>query len=233
VSSEKISNETPSHSHEEEEHPQVTMKVKFPIRNLSTQETNGQCKSLEFRGDGFQGSRITGEEWQKVVQMFQTSQKLLKAWLSRHRTQMSEKDAVFLEAQLDAIQLERPPSLEEPDLNWRGIGVFTRNSENVPVIRIPVGFVKLALRYQKRAQFEMSRLVAQSWAPCELQAAGIENPWESLLKCLEVAEPQACAAGTYSEGGWAVSSAIAAMVSPPDCPLPAFNSPRKAECLQK
>ena len=54
-----------------------------------------------------------------------------------------------------------------------------------------------------------------------------------MLQCLGVTEDRACSFGTYSEGGWAIASALGAIVVKPDCALAAFKDPAAAQCLKK
>jgi hypothetical protein len=217
--------------------PKVSMKIQFPVRNLAvsgnSRSASGVCNSIEFRGDGFQRTHVTPEDWKQVMKQFHFAKRRLQSWLDKHPKKMTEKTLVFMRSQLEQMKILRPPTLDEPDLSWRGIGVWTLGEKNIPSLRLNSGFIKLIHQYPQRAQFEMTRLVAQSWAPCELQRAGVESPWNSLLKCLDVSEEQACAAGSYSEGGWAISSVLAASISPPGCELPVFSHSKRGECLAK
>lgn len=192
------------------------------------------CTSVEYLGDGPLATRITKGEWSKVMDQFHQSKDYLTAWLNRNRARMPASTAALMESQIKNLKIQRPPTLEEPDLAWRGIGVWTQNGGDSPVIRVGGGFVKMALRQPKRAQFELTRLVAQSWTPCELKRVGAQSePWQALLKCLDVTEESGCAPGTYSEGGWAVSSTLAAHLSPPGCTLPVFKDGASSQCLDK
>lgn len=193
----------------------------------------GSCGTLEYPGEGFQHTHISSVEWNHVVEQFRQGKKLLGTWLKEARSSLPDKTYVFMTDQLEAVKLTRPPSVEEPDLSWRGIGVFTRDEKNSPEIRLSGGFIKWAQKNPKRTLFEFTRLIAQSWAPCELQRADARNPWEALLKCLSVSEEQACAGGSYSEGGWAVSTSLAFVLSHPGCQVPAFQSSASQKCLEK
>jgi hypothetical protein len=190
------------------------------------------CRRVEYRGDGYQHSQISKANWKKVLAQFEQSRELLKTWLAKNQGKITDSLSVYMEEQLQEIQLVAPPSMEEPDLSWRGIGTWTRDEAGKPLIRLGGGFIKLVLKQPKRAQFEMTRLIAQSWAPCELQKVDSKNPWEKLTACLEVTEEQACSSGSYSEAGWAMSSSLAMMLSPPGCKLPIFVQENKTKCLQ-
>ena len=191
-----------------------------------------QCMSVEFRGDG-PSSVITPKDWSKVVDQFLEAKKDLTTWMERNKKGFPEKTLALMDRQLRTVKLQKPPVAEEADLAWRGIGVYGTDSTRNPVVRIGPGFVKLAVRQPARAKFEMMRLLAQSWAPCELGKEDAFEPWAPLLSCLQISEKQACSVGSVSEGGWAVSSTLAAMLAPPGCGLPAFHEPAMAKCLQK
>jgi hypothetical protein len=93
--------------------------------------------------------------------------------------------------------------------------------------------VKFLTKDRQRAKFELTRLVAMAWTPCELKRVGVsEEPWNPLLKCLGINDAQACQTSSYSETGWAVSSAIAAQVAPPHCTLPAFSEEHARQCVK-
>ncbi len=192
-----------------------------------------KCVSIEYRGDGPIHTHLTPEEWSKVMAVFHNVKDSLQDWLENHRREFPDKTTAIMTAQLKKLKIERPPATEEPDLSWRGIGVLTQTSTRTPVIRMGGGLVKLILKHPPRGRFELTRLVAQVWAPCELLRNSAPGAWDPLLKCLGVAEDNACSAGTFSEGGWAVSSALAAIVSPPGCTVPAFADAGVAQCIQK
>lgn len=195
--------------------------------------TDQQCVSVEFRGEGPTRSASTPADWSKVVDLFLEAKKDLGQWMERNKRGFSEKTWTLMDRQLRAVKLQKPPVAEEPDLAWRGIGVFGRDAAQNPVVRIGPGFVKLVARAPERAKFETIRLLAQAWAPCELAREDASEPWSPLLACLQVNEKQACAPESVSEGGWAVSSALAAMLARPGCEVPAFHEPAVARCLQK
>jgi hypothetical protein len=215
----------------------ISEKMGMPLKKIRSEANLGAdeyfCRSIEFQGDGFQGTKITVEEWKRMIDVFHESKQHLHRWLEGRQKLLSEKTGTFLKGQLENTKLMRPPAIDEPDLNWRGIGVWSRDDQGYPMIRLSSGFLRLLTLHPKRAQFEMTRLIAQGWAPCEIQRAGLDSPWESSLKCLEAFETPACSAGAFSEGGWAISSALAAAVSPPGCELQALSDPKKRECLPK
>jgi hypothetical protein len=195
-------------------------------------EKGQACGSIEYRGDGMKGTHITDVEWTKVVSQFHDVKAGVLTWFDRHHKGFAEKSIQLMEEQLRSVKLDKPPIADEPDLSWRGTGVFTYSTAGAPEIRIGGGFVKLALKQPARSKFEFARLLLQSVAPCEMIKLGADPSWDPLLKCLGINETQACAAGTYSEAGWAVSSGLASVISPPGCSIPAFKGESVA-CLKK
>lgn len=227
--------------------------------NQAADPNKKNCHPLEYQGDGFDLLDPLVREEGRLVALFHESKRLLGEWIkkvewsemvlgnfgegsSESATERAKRKDLVIKRLLE-IQMELPPSSEEPDLVWRGIGVWTRDQKEHPLLRFGSGFIRLALHQPQRALFEMTRLVAQSWAPCELQRIGsrvkqhqeqVKAPWQDLLNCLEVSEPsRACGDGIYSDAGWAVSSSIAYVVAPPGCELPFFALPKKRECLEK
>ena len=162
----------------------------------------GVCQNIELPGDGFQRTQISREDWNKVIGQFNQAKKILKNWLTRIQSSLPEKTVSFMSAQLDAIKMVQPPTTDEPDLSWRGIGVWSKNDQEEPSIKLGSGFVKWVIKQPKRTLFEMTRLLAQTWAPCEMQSVDAGSMWDSFLSCLDVVEEQACGAGyTRKEGG--------------------------------
>lgn len=195
--------------------------------------SGGKCMSIEYRGEGMTGTQITPKEWAKVVDQFLEVKKDLGDWLGKNRKNFPEKVALTMERRLRQVRLQKPPVAEEPDLAWRGIGVFAKDQNDNPIVRLSPGFVKLVTKQPTRSRFELARLIAQSWAPCELARFEAQEAWQPMLSCLNVKEGNACGTGSYSEGGWAVSTAIATIVAPPGCTVPAFAQPEYAQCVKK
>jgi hypothetical protein len=198
------------------------------------------CSSFELRGDGMAETHFSNEEWTKVMDVFHESKTDLQGWLVAHKTEFPGGLSNWMSQQIEAAKVQRPPVSDEPDLSWRGIGVLARSgagTESIPLIRIGGGFVKMVVTQPKRARFELSRLLAQSWNPCDLPTGAMAT-WEPLLKCLGVKQQdwdtsKACAAGSESEAGWAMASAVAATASPPGCTLPAFKTVSAFSCVTK
>ena len=202
-------------------------------------DTGKECAAVEYRGDGPEQTKVTKAEWAAVMDQFHSAKSSLTSWLNHHRREFPDATFAMMEREVKDLKIQRPPAADEPDLAWRGIGIYTQGNEAEPMIKIGGGFVKLASKRPARAKFEMTRLVAQSWAPCEMARASGPNggdavaTWNPLLKCLGVTEAQNCAQGTYSESGWAVSTTVAAAVSPPGCQIKAFASPELAKCMKQ
>jgi len=198
------------------------------------------CSSFELRGDGMAETHFSNEEWTKVMDVFHESKTDLQGWLVAHKTEFPGGLSNWMSQQIEAAKVQRPPVSDEPDLSWRGIGVLARTgagTESIPLIRIGGGFVKMVVTQPKRARFELSRLLAQSWNPCDLPTGAMAT-WEPLLKCMGVKQQdwdttKSCAAGSESEAGWAVASAVAATASPPGCTLPAFKTVSTFSCVTK
>jgi hypothetical protein len=193
---------------------------------------NGVCRSIEYRGEGPVFTNLKAQEWDRVLTQFREVKTSLIEWVEKHRTEFPEQTAGLMIRQIERTRIQRPPSLEEPDLTWRGIGVWSQSYKGDPLIRVGSGIAKLAQKHPARAKFELARLVAQSWTPCELQRLEVAGAWDPLMRCLGVTEQQGCEIGTYSEAGWAVSSTVAAVVAEPGCKLPAFESTDAAKCLK-
>lgn len=219
---------------EREERAARAQAAGLPDGLLTPKSTNdGVCHSLEYRGEGLSGTKVTDAEWSKAQAQFTAGREALLAWLQKRRKEIPDKAVFVMENQLKAVQLEKPPVREEPDLSWRGIGVFTYDSKGAPRLRLGGGFLKLVTKEPKRAQFELTRLLAQVWAPCELQRLDPSEVWSPLLDCMKVSRESACAPGSSAEEGWAVSSALAAILHSPGCNLPGLSHPDVVACLEK
>jgi len=201
--------------------------AKKNFETLEKQKIKKLCESLELPGSGVAPFHVSPEERKKVLALFHDSKRLLIQWLGTHPLQTSQETLGAMVERVANLKVVIPPSNEEPDLKWRGIGVHTQEGPNQEFLRLGNGFIKLTLDNPVRAQFELTRLLAQAWAPCEFMNEKV-NPWSGLLRCLGL-EEQVCNEWTYSEAGWAVSSVLAAHLSPPGCELPMMAKKRK--CL--
>jgi hypothetical protein len=192
------------------------------------------CSSVEYPSRG--RSKLTRDEEARVEQAFAAAKVDLLRWLDRNHKNFRPYSFETLREQVQQLELRVPTSNDDPDLRWRGIGVWTREAGGSPILRVGPGFATLVERDPERARFELIRLAALGWAPCELARVGA-RPWGAYLQCMGIAETdRGCGVGNYSEAGWAVSSAVATMVAKgtksPGCTLPAFAEPARAGCPQ-
>jgi hypothetical protein len=201
--------------------------------------TREACSPIEYRGNTPQAGRISTDQWDKVMSQFHYAKRDILTWLDRHRGDFPKEISDHMEGDVKELRLQRPPTPDYPDLAVRGMGIWTRPSGERPIIKVGGGFAKLAEHHPERARFELTRLIAQTWSPCELRRSPVagkfpaEGPWHKLMTCLGVQEDltTACAPGGFSEGGWAVSTAIAAVAAPAGCTIPAFAAPMGDRCL--
>ncbi len=204
----------------------------------------GFCAVTEFPGKGPDETHVSQKEWAVTMEQFHSAKASLIVWLKDHRSQFSPKTYQWMEAQISDARIERPSSHSfeaEPDVAWRGIAVpaIEKNESGLPqsVIRVGGGFLQWVSTHPQRARFELSRILAQSWAPCAVNRIDPNSPWKDFLNCMnmqaEADAAAACANGSYSEAGWAVSSAIAAVATPPGCRVPAFEGASASACVKK
>ena len=191
------------------------------------------CPKLEFLGPGIRRTVISNADWAQVMQVFHESKDLLLGWFSHNRQNISSSTASELEKTAKRVRIQRPPATDEPDLAWRGVGVWSADDSG-PVVRVGTGFIELLKKNRRRARFELVRLIAQGWAPCELKKLNVgTSPWTGLTVCLGLEEQERCESGSYSEAGWAVSTALAAHVANPGCVIPAFAESTAASCVSR
>ncbi len=193
-------------------------------RSLASLTSAEKCSSVEFLGQSAKTVKVEKKRWNMIMDQFHSVKDDMLAWISEHRDEMSPATYAALEKQVKGIRLQRPPAEEDPELSWRGIGIWTEDSHG-PVIRVGAGFISMFEKSPARGRFELTRLVAQAWSPCYLSRVDVAQPWTPLLQCLGV-QDQSCTPGAYSESGWAVSTAVAQVVSSPGCTVPIRNTPR-------
>jgi hypothetical protein len=207
-------------------------------------DKNAVCMPIEYPGQGLTATRITKAQWSTVLDTFHGAKDDLLKWIGHHHKEFSASSLEMMENQVKNLKIQRPPVFEEPDLAWRGVGVWTRTDSGEALVRLGAGFIELMNREPKRARFELTRLVAQSWAPCELkrvakdpttfgsnQSLNFEGPWKALSGCLSVKDDFACTSGSYSESAWAISTAIAFDLRPPGCSIPALSGGKASSCI--
>jgi hypothetical protein len=217
------------------EPPQVVA-VDLKDRNREP-AASGECVTEEFPGRSPETAQISKTGWDAVMEEFHGAKTQLAAWLDAHKSRFSEKTYQWMGKRIADARLQRPPSSDEPDLSWRGTGSVSAMSDQTLLIRVGAGFEKWVSEKPQRARFELARLLAQAWAPCEMAKVDSSAPWKDFVSCMDLvneADPaKACGKSTVSEAGWAVSSAIAAQATPPGCKIPAFNRAPASECLKK
>jgi hypothetical protein len=212
---------------------------KKELAELAGKDDN-TCSSFELRGDGMSETHVSNEEWAQVMGLFHDSKSGLQSWIVAHNAEFPGGLVKWMSEQVDNARIQRPPLAEEPDLNWRGIGVATRAgtvADSVPLIRVGGGFIKMVQAEPKRARFELTRLIAQAWNPCDMPT-GAHATWQPLLQCMGLKEQdwdykKSCAVGSQTEAAWAMSTAVAAVVSPPGCEIPAFKTASVGQCIKK
>lgn len=187
------------------------------------------CESIEYPGNASQRMSVSTSDWALVMKQFHDVKASYRKWLDS-QSFVDEASQAFFRKRLFEVKLQRPPVAEEPDLSWRGIGVFVSGTD--PVIRVGGGFVTLVKKDPARARFELARLIAQGVAPCELKAASLNPHWEALSSCLGVKDERACEPGSYSEAAWAVSTAVATQIESLSCVIPAFKDAATDQCLK-
>jgi hypothetical protein len=187
------------------------------------------CTSVEYPAEG----RIGAADRRHLQASLNDAKEDLLAWVEHHHVKFPTGTYETLRNQIRALRLGEPGPGEDPDLGYRGIGVWTRDAKG-PVVRLGPGFVTLLKKDPERARFELIRLAAQGWAPCELLRLGAPEPWSAYLRCMGIQETETgCGVGDYSEAGWAVSSAVASVLAKPGrvgCTIPAFADEAHAEC---
>jgi hypothetical protein len=173
------------------------------------------------------------EEWSKLMARFHSGKRKLVKWLKSKKTELSPDAYEFLVERVKGLRIQRPPTAEEPDLNYRGIAAMSRDGADEPLIRVGAGFLKLVQLHPAEAEFQLTRLLVQSLVPCELEKEKIASPWKPVMECLGVAQTDlSCSPQMTHEGGWALSTAVAYKVSPPGCQLKAFTDEKMASCLK-
>jgi hypothetical protein len=194
-------------------------------------QSGGACGSLEFPGMGPGKNDFSGEELSLARDFFEKSKKTLQTWV-RQNNSLTPETAAWMKERVRKLAFMTKTMDEEPDLGWRGIGVLSYDRHGNGVVQLGGGFAELVRKDPERARFEITRLVAQAWAPCQFQASPkkVQHPWANYLQCLKIDESKGCAAPEYTEAGWAVSSALAYQLSKPGCDLPAFTDTTNAQC---
>lgn len=224
-------------SAEAEDHGSAHGEIKDPLKEseeAAHRQKRPLCDSLEYAGVGPEAPALTDEEWKGIEALFSEAKSGLEKWLSQGGNNLNKKVFSWMKGQLQSLELEKPPYKKDKDLAWRGVGVFSTEGDH-GVVRLGSGFFELAKKDRDRAKFELTRLAAQVWSPCEVgKVEGGASTWNGLLECLQVHEEQgSCGAGTYSNSGWAVSTALASHVVPLKCAVPAFEKAVFQGCVDQ
>jgi len=212
--------------------PRVLVDRRMASDDFRIGKSASKCAAIEYRGPGLRAAAVTPREWKTVMDQFHDAKARLVKWLEANRARLPQKTYEVLVSETKEIRLQRPPAAAEPDLAWRGI-VALSSDEKGPLIRAGGGFPKLVRRHPAWSRFELARAIAQRWAPCSLLSLGVESPWTPLLDCIGAPGREGCEAGSYSEAAWAVSTAVASIVSGPGCDVPAFAPPAIKACLKR
>ncbi len=197
-------------------------------------DPNLACQNIEFAGQGPEKSQLAQVQWSEVMKVYHGAKDDLLSWLEQNKEGISLETYAWMKDQIKNLRIQRPTTPEEADLSWRGIGVWTQDPQG-SLVRVGGGFYTLLKKDAVRARFELSRLVAQAWTPCEFQKRQLTHPWAKALSCLDVAVPaigQEKCINHSSESGWAVSTTLAQIVASPGCQIPALDQEAHS-CLGK
>lgn len=220
-------------SHGVKRAPRVTNAAGSPDLLVGSESPpeSGACAAIEYAGTGPGATATDSPEWLRLQEDFRLARGELVEWLHQNGELFTPEQMARMESEIRDTRLTPPLSQVEPDLGHRGIVAWSWPGDGGAQVVAGDGFLKLHQKNRVRAKFELVRALAQTWAPCAapgLRAAA----WDGMLKCLGLADAQAgCTAGAVSETAWASSTAVAALVSPPGCEVPAFQGEKNRACL--
>jgi len=199
---------------------------------LAPARHGGKCEPFEYPGISAKGWELNQKDWNQVVTLFNDAKGALAKWAQQHAKDLGNQATVrLMQQRVQSARLYAPGhAINDPDLSWRGIGIWSNQGDHVG-IHLGVGFIQLAVNEAQAARFELTRLLAQSWSPCELSRLTLVSPWGKLLACLKVKDQNHCEAGTNAESGWAVSTVLAHKVSPRKCRIRAFTRTVEKACV--
>jgi hypothetical protein len=197
------------------------------------------CSAAEYVGSGPEEVQLDLALWSQFMGEYHAAKADLLQWVAANKGHFAESAVQQMEAEIRATRVMRPQNQIETDLTWRGIASWTRprsgaseTEERPALIHVGSGFMKLFQNDRSRARFEIARLLAQSWSPCEMGASQGAQVWKDYFACMGITEDQLkCSPGVVSEATWAISTAVAALVAKPGCEVPAFNQDA-AQCLK-
>jgi len=203
--------------------------------DLAFKSEDGTCLPIEYPGAGRTESftyRVEQDQWSQVISLFHDAKRDLANWFVAHENEIGKELATKLSARVKDQKIQRPPITDEPDLDWRGVGVVSHGLGSEFLIKTGAGFIPLVEKDPMRAKFELTRLLAQTIASCELSKAGLPDIWKPTLDCMGIDSQTSCAEGQLSESTWAISTTIANWVSSPGCKVPALNETDLAACMK-
>jgi hypothetical protein len=210
--------------------PQKIKTLKPAKVTLTGKSADGVCVPIEYRATLVDNITMERQDWEQILHMVDSVKKELMAWITNNEKTLKTDTAQLLKERFWRLHILKASASHHPDLNWRGVGVLDGTTTSDPTLWLGGGLLDLVKKNPQRARFELARILAQLISPC--QAPALETYWDDYLKCAEPTIERSCAYAGISETGWATSTALAAVVSPPDCALPAFRDGKALKCLQ-
>ncbi|MBN22986.1 MAG: hypothetical protein CL678_17000 [Bdellovibrionaceae bacterium] len=206
---------------------QIELKNHLMKKKVSQWLTQKTCDLRERLGS-FEISPESEETLIKKIHLtFDQSKKKLKRWLKNHNHLMNDAQYSQLEEQLNRVSLEFPASQVAKDLMWRGALFLEVEDSESFVVRGGNSWMWTYKNDLKRAEYEMTRVIAQAWSPCLLlKSSGV---WNQALECASI--DFSCKGAGRDEAGHWIASAVAHWVSPMDCQIPLFKKKDQAQCL--
>jgi len=189
------------------------------------------CPAYEIRGLGPERERVSKADWQSFMALYHEVKADILKWVSLQNGKWTSQQIETVSSLIREQKIQRPPTYEEPDLSWRGVAVVTQDEAEKPLLRVGGGMIRLMQSDRRRARFELTRLLSQVALPCHIKSAGVESPWGELSSCFGVKDEPRCEVGSYSDLGWAISTAVAVELSAPGCKIPALNEPKLKQCV--
>ncbi|MBI4925673.1 MAG: hypothetical protein HY843_07095 [Bdellovibrio sp.] len=222
IASDKAEEEPEKKNNKKIEHKALQDLAKTAQSRLETPQEPIACSYKEYKGSAPAKINISAKNWQNIMSLYHKTKSDLLSWLKKYEKTLPRVTYLVLQKQIKNTRIQRPPAQDEPDLSWRGIGVWSLGDHGEPLIRVGGGFVTLAEKSQDSARFELARLVAQS-----LLQPNMQYIWDDLLSCFNIKSKDYSAEAT-----WAVASTIAALAVPARCVLPVFLDPLYSSCLK-
>jgi hypothetical protein len=193
--------------------------VSYPV--FKDTKPGDACPQIEWGGCGPSSVPSRGE-WKNFMAVYHGVKKDLAQWVGAQSGSLTPETMKVLEERVASIRVERPPTPTEPDLSWRGQVVLSKDIDGKPLLRVGGGFLAFMRTAPERARFELTRAMLHNWSPCSLKGTAAAGTWHGFTKCQGVEGSAACDVGGFDESSWAVSSAVAALVAPPKCKVPAL-----------